>query len=95
MSVRRADLHLACGLRNDRPVSVNGAGIRECHCGPGIFNRPDTTTAPCVPSTTDPNISVCDCVVVNGYSIGFKSCTDRAQLGTKVWSTFSTVNVKP
>jgi hypothetical protein len=39
MSVRRADLHLACGLRNDRPVSVNGAGIRECHCGPGIFNR--------------------------------------------------------
>jgi hypothetical protein len=53
------------------------------------------TTAPCVPSTTDPNISVCDCVVVNGYSIGFKSCTDRAQLGTKVWSTFSTVNVNP
>ena len=34
MSVRRADLHLACGLRNDRPVSVNGAGIAECHCGP-------------------------------------------------------------
>jgi hypothetical protein len=48
MSVRRADLHLACGLRNDRPVSVNGAGIRECHCGPGIFNRPDTAVAqPC------------------------------------------------
>ena len=48
MSVRRADLYLACGLRNDRPVSVNGAGIRECHCGPGIFNRPDTAVAqPC------------------------------------------------
>jgi hypothetical protein len=45
MSVRRADLYLACGLRNDRPVSVNGAGIRECHCGPGIFNRPDTAVA--------------------------------------------------
>jgi hypothetical protein len=51
------------------------------------------TTAPCVPSPTDPNISVCNCVVVNGYSIGFKTCTDRAQSGKKVRSAFSTVNV--
>jgi thiol-disulfide isomerase/thioredoxin len=51
------------------------------------------TTAPCVPSPTDPNISVCNCVVVNGYSVGFKSCTDRAQSGNKVRSAFSTVNV--
>jgi hypothetical protein len=51
------------------------------------------TTAPCVPSPSDPNISVCDCVVVNGYSIGFKTCTDRAQSGNNVRSAFSTVNV--
>jgi hypothetical protein len=51
------------------------------------------TTAPCVPSPTDPNISVCNCVVVNGYSVGFKACTDRAQSGNKVRSAFSTVNV--
>ncbi|MCV7149422.1 MauE/DoxX family redox-associated membrane protein [Mycobacterium riyadhense] len=51
------------------------------------------TTAPCVPSTTDPNISVCDCVVVNGYSIGFKPCPERNQSGNKVRSAFSTVNV--
>ncbi|MCV7425212.1 MauE/DoxX family redox-associated membrane protein [Mycobacterium montefiorense] len=51
------------------------------------------TTAPCVPSPTDPNISVCDCVVVNGNSIGSKNCTDRAQSGNKIRSAFSTVNI--
>lgn len=51
------------------------------------------TTAPCVPSPTDPGISVCDCVVVNGYSVGFRNCNDRAQSGNKVRSAFSTVNV--
>ncbi|WP_156738243.1 thioredoxin family protein [Mycobacterium sp. E2699] len=51
------------------------------------------TTAPCVPSPTDPGISVCDCVVVNGYSVGFRNCNDRAQSGSKVRSAFSTVNV--
>jgi hypothetical protein len=51
------------------------------------------TTAPCAPSPTDPNISVCDCVVVNGYSVGFKTCTGRAQSGSRVRSAFSTVNV--
>jgi hypothetical protein len=51
------------------------------------------TTAPCVASTTDPNISVCDCVVVNGFSVGFKPCPERAQSGNKVRSAFSTVNV--
>ncbi|MCV7412694.1 thioredoxin family protein [Mycobacterium florentinum] len=51
------------------------------------------TTAPCVPSPTDPNISVCDCVVVNGNSIGSKNCTDRAQSGNMIRSAFSTVNI--
>jgi hypothetical protein len=53
------------------------------------------TTAPCVPSATDPNISVCDCVVVNGNSIGSKNCTDRAQSGNKIRSAFSTININP
>lgn len=53
------------------------------------------TTAPCETSKTDPSISVCRCVVQNGYSIGFKSCTDRAQSGTKLVSEFSTANVNP
>jgi hypothetical protein len=53
------------------------------------------TTAPCTPSPTDPNIAVCDCVVVNGNSIGTKNCTDRAQSGSKIRSAFSTVNINP
>jgi hypothetical protein len=51
------------------------------------------TTAPCVPSTTDPDIAVCDCVVLNGYSMGFKTCDERAPSGTRLVSTFSTDNV--
>jgi hypothetical protein len=53
------------------------------------------TTAPCVPSATDPGISICDCVMQNGYSVGFTSCTERAQRGNTVRSAFSTVNVNP
>lgn len=53
------------------------------------------TTAPCTPSPTDPGISVCDCVMQNGYSVGFTSCTERAQRGNSVRSAFSTVNVNP
>jgi hypothetical protein len=53
------------------------------------------TTAPCVPSATDPGIAVCDCVMQNGYSVGFTSCTDRAQRGSAVRSAFSTINVNP
>jgi hypothetical protein len=33
--------------------------------------------------------------VQNGHSVGFKSCTERAQSGTKLFSNFSTVNVNP
>ncbi|MCV7166195.1 hypothetical protein [Mycobacterium stomatepiae] len=40
-----------------------------------------------------PNISVCDCVVVNGNSIGSKNCIERAQSGNKIRSAFSTVNI--
>jgi hypothetical protein len=53
------------------------------------------TTASCEPSTTDPNISVCKCVMQTGYSVGLKSCTERAQKGNSVRSAFSAMNVNP
>jgi hypothetical protein len=65
--------------------------------GGWICNQPFAlcTTASCQPSTTDPNISVCQCVMQNGYSVGLKSCTERAQKGNSVRSAFSTTNVNP
>lgn len=32
-------------------------------------------------------------MVLNGYSMGFKTCEERAQNGTSLFSTFSTANV--
>lgn len=50
-------------------------------------------TALCERSADDPGSAKCHCVVLNGYSIGFKTCSERAQVGTSLWSTFSTANV--
>jgi thiol-disulfide isomerase/thioredoxin len=79
------------GSKSSLPSDVNAFQVD----GAWICNQTFAlcTTAPCVPSPTDPNISVCDCVVVNGHSLGFKSCSDRAQSGSKVRSNFSTVNI--
>jgi thiol-disulfide isomerase/thioredoxin len=79
------------GSKQSQPADVNAFQVD----GAWICNQTFAlcTTAPCVPSPTDPNISVCDCVVVNGHSLGFKSCTDRAQSGSNVRSNFSTVNI--
>ncbi len=65
--------------------------------GAWVCNQPFAlcTTATCVPSTTNPNISVCKCVMQTGYSVGFKSCEERAQKGNKVRSDFSAMNVNP
>jgi hypothetical protein len=51
------------------------------------------TTAPCELSQSDPTIANCHCVVENAYSIGNKTCPERAQSGTNLVSNFSTVNV--
>jgi hypothetical protein len=77
--------------KNSLPSNVNALEVD----GAWICNQTFAlcTTAPCVPSPTDPNISVCNCVVVNGHSLGLKSCSDRAQSGSKVRSNFSTVNI--
>ncbi|HET7092803.1 MAG TPA: hypothetical protein VFI22_04970, partial [Thermomicrobiales bacterium] len=50
-------------------------------------------TALCERSADDPSVANCHCVVLNGYSIGFKTCSERAQIETRLWSTFSTANV--
>ncbi len=50
-------------------------------------------TAVCERTAEDASVANCHCVVLNGYSMGFKSCDDRAQDGTSLWSTFSTANV--
>jgi hypothetical protein len=51
------------------------------------------TTAPCERSTSDATIATCRCVVLDGYSIGFTTCSERAPAGKAVVSTFSTENV--
>ena len=51
------------------------------------------TTAPCQPSATDPTVSTCRCVVLDGYSMGYTSCQERVPVGRKLVSNFSTENV--
>lgn len=51
------------------------------------------TTAPCDLDANDASVANCHCVVVDAYSVGFKSCTERAQSGLKLTSNFSSVNV--
>lgn len=47
------------------------------------------TSAPCMQSETDPKIGICNCVVTRGYSVGFKSCKQRAPRGDQLHSNFS------
>lgn len=51
------------------------------------------TSAPCKPSQTDPKIGICNCVVKRGYSVGFKSCKQRAPKANQLHSNFSLQNV--
>lgn len=51
------------------------------------------TTAPCERSTSDATIASCRCVVLDGYSMGYTTCSERALAGKKLVSTFSTQNV--
>ncbi len=50
-------------------------------------------TAVCERAADDPSVGECPCVVLTGYSMGFKTCDERAQDGTSLWSTFSAANV--
>ena len=51
------------------------------------------SSAACEPSKTNPKVSICRCDVLDGYSMGYKSCAERAPSGTHLVSTFSTQNV--
>jgi hypothetical protein len=51
------------------------------------------TFAACKPSRTNPNISVCECKVKTGYSVGFKTCEKRAPNGRTLHSNFSLQDV--
>jgi len=50
-------------------------------------------TAVCERTTEDASVANCPCVVLNGYSMGFKTCEERAQSGASLFSTFSAANV--
>ena len=51
------------------------------------------TTALCELAPDDSSIANCRCVVIDSLSIGFKTCTERAQSGNSLTSNFSTANV--
>jgi hypothetical protein len=51
------------------------------------------TSAACKPSPTDPEASVCKCKVTSGYSVGFKSCQQRAPKDRQLHSSFSLQSV--
>jgi hypothetical protein len=51
------------------------------------------TKAKCLPSKSDPKISVCRCKVKRGYSVGFKTCKQRAPKKTRLHSNFSLQDV--
>jgi hypothetical protein len=71
---------------NPDAIEVDGAWF--CNQTYALCN-----TALCDRTADDPSVANCRCVVLNGYSIGFKTCSERAQVGTSLWSTFSTANV--
>jgi hypothetical protein len=78
----------ACGTSkraSNRPKELHVAGTYVCDQRYALC-----TNASCVPSKSDPNTVICDCVVQSGYSIGLTSCGRRAPRGTTVYSTFST-----
>jgi peroxiredoxin len=89
----------ACGSSStNRATSGTGARRKAVEVdGAWLCDQPYVlcTTAACQPSASDPNVAVCRCFVLNGYSIGFRSCPDRAPSGNSLVSTFSTQNVDP
>ena len=73
-------------LRRRRQVKVEGAWLcdqRYALC----------TTAACKPSPSDPGIAICECFVLDGYSMGYQTCAQRAPSARRVVSSFSTQNV--
>jgi hypothetical protein len=51
------------------------------------------SSAPCEPPLAGATTVKCRCVVLDGYSIGFTACDERAPKGRALVSTFSTQNM--
>jgi len=78
------------------PGACPGAGATEVGIdGAWLCRQPYAlcTTAQCERSSSDATTATCRCVVLDGYSIGYTTCSERAPAGQAVVSTFSTQNV--
>ena len=49
--------------------------------------------SPCERTLSNAQVATCPCTVETGYSIGYKTCGERAPAGQTLISTFSTANV--
>jgi hypothetical protein len=86
----------ASPVAQSTPGTCPGAPVAELfNDGAWLCRQPYAlcTTAPCERSTSDATIATCRCVVLDGYSIGFTTCRERALAGKAIVSTFSTQNV--
>src|SRR4051812_7382440 len=77
---------LACSIASTDEVEVGGGWL--CNQSYALC-----TTAACQPPDGDATTVACPCVVLDGYSFGMKTCSERAPAGQNLVSTFSTQNV--
>jgi len=77
---------LACTVASENEVEVGGGWL--CNQTYALC-----TTAACAPPDGDSTTVSCPCVVLDGYSFGMKTCSERAPSGENLISTFSTQNV--
>lgn len=76
----------ACSISSENEVEVGGGWL--CNQTYALC-----TTAACEPPDGDSTTVSCPCVVLDGYSFGMKTCSERAPVGENLISTFSTQNV--
>jgi hypothetical protein len=81
-----ASSDLTCSVASENEVKVGGGWL--CNQTYALC-----TTAACEPPTGDATMVSCPCVVLDGYSFGMKTCSERAPSGENLISTFSTQNV--
>jgi hypothetical protein len=76
----------ACSISSENEVEVGGGWL--CNQTYALC-----TTAACEPPDGDATTVACPCVVLDGYSFGMKTCSERAPVGENLISNFSTQNV--
>lgn len=77
---------LACSIASKNEVEVGGGWL--CNQTYALC-----TTAACAPPEGDATTVSCPCVVLDGYSFGMKTCSERVPSGQNLISNFSTQNV--